>query len=462
MTRDRASLGFGALASYGALRAPLALLELPLFVLLPPFYAGSTALPLALIGLILLVTRLGDALLDPFIGLQLDRASRAAPWRRFIFAGLPVMAIGFYCLLNPPAPSASRLAAGLWLGGFSIVVYVAYSYVSIAYQSWGASLGETEHERVKVTATREAFGLAGVVLASSLLTPSSTGPLTLAFAVTAIAATLALRFAPSGTPVAPSGTPVAADRPIAVAAALAVASAGPAPIGGGDAAPAWFAGIGRALSDRPFRWLVAAFALNGIAAAIPATLALFFIGDVLQAGAQAPTFLLVYFLGAALAMPFWTWVAARTGLRNAWILGIAMSVAGFVWTLGLGPGDTVAFAVICAITGFGLAADLAIPPAMLAALVDTQRRADAPPRATCFGLWNTVTKLNLAIAAGVGLPLLDAFGYVPGAVGGGSPIGGAFALTMTYAGLPCLLKIGAAILLLLNPAATPTLRTSIR
>ena len=43
-----------ALLSYGFLRAPLALLELPLFVLLPAFYGREAGLSLALVGLVLL------------------------------------------------------------------------------------------------------------------------------------------------------------------------------------------------------------------------------------------------------------------------------------------------------------------------------------------------------------------------------------------------------------------------
>ena len=57
----RAGLGWRPLAAYGILRAPLALVELPLFVLLPAFYSRSQGLDLALIGAVLFFTRLLDA-----------------------------------------------------------------------------------------------------------------------------------------------------------------------------------------------------------------------------------------------------------------------------------------------------------------------------------------------------------------------------------------------------------------
>jgi Na+/melibiose symporter-like transporter len=52
-----------------------------------------------------------------------------------------------------------------------------------------------------------------------------------------------------------------------------------------------------------------------------------------------------------------------------------------------------------------------------------------------FGLWNLVTKLNLALAAGISLPLLAVLGYVPGAPGG------AAALSFAYCIVPCVLKL---------------------
>ena len=57
-----------------------------------------------------------------------------------------------------------------------------------------------------------------------------------------------------------------------------------------------------------------------------------------------------------------------------------------------------------------------------------------------FGWWNLASKLNLALAAGLALPLLQALGYSPGA----ASEAGLQALTLAYAGLPCMLKLLAA------------------
>jgi Na+/melibiose symporter-like transporter len=182
-------------------------------------------------------------------------------------------------------------------------------------------------------------------------------------------------------------------------------------------------------------------------------------------------FLILYFLAAAVGMPLWVRIARRLGLRRAWLAGMAVSIAAFGWAFGLGAGDTLAFGVICVMTGLALGADLAMPPAILANLL----AADDAPRdseGSIFGIWNLATKVNLAAAAGLALPLLEFLGYIPGqlsatasasegqalstALPAASSISGSIALSATYALLPCVLKLIAGVLLLRAPLPPDT------
>jgi Na+/melibiose symporter-like transporter len=89
-----------------------------------------------------------------------------------------------------------------------------------------------------------------------------------------------------------------------------------------------------------------------------------------------------------------------------------------------------------------LGADLALPGALLAGTIQAsgdQGRAEG----AYFGWWNFATKLNLALAAGVALPLLGALGYVPGT----RDPAALNTLTQAYCLLPCALKLIAAGLL---------------
>ncbi len=404
-TRDPARLTFAQGLRYGLLGLPLAFVALPLYVILPNHYAREFGVPLAALGGVLLAARLLDALIDPVIGRWCDRlfAHSLRAVLGFGAGAAVLLALGFGLLFFPPALTPDALLA--WAGGLLVVTYAAYSALSVAHQSWGAMLGGDEHYRSRVVAWREGLGLLGVVLAS--ITPVLLGlPVTLAVFCVA----LALGW-------------------VAWSGALR-----PQTTGKHTSANIWLP-----FSRPAFRRLLAVFVLNGIASAVPATLVLFFVQDRLQAPkAIESAVLAVYFLCAALSIPAWRAVVARLGLARSWLLGMLLAVAAFVWATQLGAGDTAAFLVVCALSGLALGTDLALPGAMLAGVI-----ADAGDRGRSegayFGWWNFATKLNLALAAGLALPLLGLFGYAPGV----RDAAALQALTIAYCLLPCLLKLAA-------------------
>jgi GPH family glycoside/pentoside/hexuronide:cation symporter len=214
------------------------------------------------------------------------------------------------------------------------------------------------------------------------------------------------------------------------------------------------------LRQPAFQRLLAVFVINGTASAIPATLVLFFVQDRLQATpAQEPAFLAIYFLFAALSIPLWLRLVGRFGLARTWLAGMALAIASFVWAATLGAGDIVPFLIVCALSGIAVGTDLALPGAMLAGVIG-QLGERGQREGAYFGWWSFAAKLNLALAAGLALPLLGWFGYSPGA----RDAQALWTLTVAYCLLPCALKLlagGALYTLLIRPerasasAATP-------
>lgn len=403
-------------SAYGLLGLPLAFVALPLYVLLPNHYAREFAAPLGALGAVLLATRLVDALLDPAIGRWCDRlAARSA--RAVLGVGAlaaVALALGLWALLFPPASLRSPTEALLaWAAGALVLTYIAYSVLSVAHQAWGARLGGDEAQRSRVVAWREGFALVGVLVASVL--PALAG---LAGVVIVFAAALALAWWAWSVSVAPrSGHNLTTAAP----------SVSP-----------WRHGA--------FRRLMAVFVLNGTASALPATLVLFFVQDRLQAPAHAePVVLATYFACGALSIPLWVRAVARWGLARSWLLGMALAVATFAWAATLDSGDWAWFVAVCALSGLALGADLALPGAMLAGVIG-QLGERGRSEGAFFGWWNLAAKLNLALAAGVALPLLALWGYAPGA----RDPQALQALTAAYCLLPCLLKCAAALALYLG------------
>ena len=409
---DDGGLSRRGLAAYGLLGAPLAMMALPVYVLVPKFYAEATGLALSMIGLVLLMTRLADALVDPFLGAWVDRSKQRGSYLRPLLIAMPPLALGFVLLFLPPTP-LSTTAAVLWLAATLAAAYFGYSLATVAFQAWGAELTHNDHGRALVAAYREGAGLVGVIAASVI--PYALGPSALValFLVALALALVALTWH--------------APRP---------APQLEAPVAGALSAIALPLGTSR------FRWLLAIFVANGIAAAIPATLVLFFVADRLELEPRSGVFLALYFVAGAASLPLWVRLAARLSLEAVWVIAMLLAIAAFAWAYGLGAGDFAAFALICVLSGVALGADLALPPALLARVIDENGHTGRHEGAY-FGLWNLANKLNLAFAAGIALPALALLGYTPGARGA-EALG---ALSFAYAILPSALKLGAAALL---------------
>jgi glycoside/pentoside/hexuronide:cation symporter, GPH family len=393
--------------SYGSLGTALAFVALPLYVLLPNHYAREFGVGLSTLGAMLLGARLFDALIDPALGRWADRLfgrSIDAVLKTAMIASV-LLALCFAALFFPPFRGVGLL---VWTSVALILTYAAFSLVSVSHQSWGARLGGDAPFRARVAAWREAPGLIGVLLASALPVVAGLPVMVGVFMVVLAIGLWAWTHAP---------------RPALILMSQA---------SGEDLWRPW--------RNTRFRKLLLVFVLNGIASAVPATLVLFFVQDMLQAPQRLEgVFLGVYFIAGAMAIPLWMKAVKRVGLARGWLASMLLSIAVFIWAASLGAGDVWPYVAVCALSGVALGADLAFPSALLTGAIQAQGDQDRHEGAY-YGWWNFATKLNMALAAGLALPLLDVFGYTPGA----RDPSALQALVIAYCVLPCVLKLMAA------------------
>lgn len=409
---------------YGSLALPLAFAGLPVYLHAPDFYAISYGVSLASLGAVLLGLRIVDAVQDPLIGAFSD--AFAARRKMILLAGAFMLLAGFAGLFNPPA-----LPVGGHLAWFAVSVFICttgFSILSINYQALGGIWPASSSDRTRITGTREALGLVGILMASVL--PSvlrNTYDAAAAFQVVTLALAVLLIgggwlflrwFAKGHLACAPSST----DKP----------QTGPASGG--------FSSLLRGGWARRFYGI---YFISNFASAIPAVLVLFYIRDRLAAESWTGLFLLVYFLSGAASMPVWQMVGRRVGTARAWGISMIVAVITFVWAFTLGAGDIVPFVIVCVLSGSALGADLALPPALLADRIE--RAGDQAIASRYFAGATFFAKASFALATGLSLPMLDALGYVPGqpAV---AEVG--LYLSGVYALAPCAIKIVAAVWLL--------------
>ena len=150
------------LFSYGLPGLITAIPTVPVFTLLPVFYAGEIGVGLALTGLVLFASRALDVVTDPFIGYLTDRAGPDG-LRNLLLAGALIGAPALVLLLSPPEG-----AGALWLFLCSAVLYLGWTMVQIPYLAWGARLSPCYHERTRLAASRETAVIVGILLSGSL------------------------------------------------------------------------------------------------------------------------------------------------------------------------------------------------------------------------------------------------------------------------------------------------------
>lgn len=423
-------------AAYGALALPLAFVSLPLYVSLPHHYATLTGMPLAVLGATLLGLRGLDALIDPWLGRRadglLDRGGVTA-WRAALVLAL-VLALSFAALWQPPGPSRADGAAVAWHPAWAWLVMslgvctLAYSALSLLHQGWGTRWGGSVSWRTRVSAWREGATLVGVLVASALPLWLGAGGTSVALAGALAVGLWGLRWLARAAPPVPTSGLI--DR-----------AAG----GSADGSP-W--------RSAAFRHLLLVFLINGTASAIPATLLPFFVSDRLVAPSWQPVLLLGYFGAGALGLAAWARLAAWRGIAPAWRWGMALSVASFIGVPLLGAGDAPLFLLICLASGLAVGADLALPSALLTGVIH-EGVGGQGREGQFLGWWTCASKLNLALAAGLALPLLAALGYAPGSTDPAA----LDTLAWAYAGLPCLLKGAATFLLWRFERRHPSWRT---
>ncbi len=412
------------LASYVAPALVVALPTIPVYIHLPSLYGVQLGLGLAATGVILLIARLFDAVTDPLIGRLSDRFSfRGAHRKPWIAIGAVIAGIGLYKVLSPP-----DAVTGTYLLTWLVVLYAGWTMVSVPYLAWGAELSADYDQRARITAWREGLALIGIIGAGLVTAVTIQMGWSEARSISAIAwaaillgvAVLPFLFwiVPDGQKRTPRPTAVVKQNGVAALKALA--------------------------RNRPFLQLLSGWFVNGLANGIPAALFFIYLEYGLGAGPdERPLFILTYFVAGIAAIPFWLRLSQKFGKHRVWCWAMASACLAFLIVPFLSAGSFFLFAGVCVVTGMALGADLALPPAIQADVIDYHHLKFGDDHAGLqFALWGMSTKLSLALAVGLALPALEAFGFKPG-----EPGSAGLALIVIYALVPVVLKAAAIFLI---------------
>lgn len=382
------------LGSYAAVALPAGAMAMPIAVYLPPLYGESLGLSLATVGLVFTLARIWDVITDPIMGVVIDKyGSRWGQYKHWIAVAIPILMLAVYMVFLPSEDSASAL----YLGGWLLVLYVGYTILSIAHQSWGAQLASGYDERSRLYGWREIFVISGMGLVLAIpVAVEMLGEAALTTKVASMGLFCLILFPLTTIPTLlfvpdqPNHKPASIDWREALSVVRANASL--------------------------WRLLITDFTSN-FATSATAALYIFFASYVFELPNHASTALLLYFFAGFLAMPLWMQLSYRVGKTRAiqLALGYGILVQSGLFLLAE-PGNVAMF---WGYTFFYGVAYGAVPPllrSMMADVTDVDELQTGTKRAGMFfALLTTVNKLGGAVAVGVALTTADlVFGFVPG------------------------------------------------
>jgi len=278
-----------------------------------------------------------------------------------------------------------------------LVLYLGFTMLNIAHNSWGTLLANDYDERSKLFGWREIFIIIGMIF------------------VLAIPATMDF-FGESSTPakVAGMGLFCLILFPITAIATLVVV---PDKVTERKEAPGWrdFLGI---LRSNPLLWrLLTADFTTSFAISATAALYIFVATYAFDLQDQASMALLLYFVAGFLAMPAWLKLTYRVGKVGA--IKLAM---GYTMVLQSGlffvtePGNVGLFWSYTFLAGLAFGATPTLLHSMMADLTDIDELKTEQKRAGMyFALLGTISKLGGAVAVGLTLTIADrVFNFTPG------------------------------------------------
>ncbi|WP_395398006.1 MFS transporter [Novosphingobium sp. BL-8A] len=380
---------------FTALAVPIYAAAQPVIAFVPAILARNYGIPLAGLGLVYLIGQVVNSLLDPVIGALSDRTrsrfGRRKPW---IAGGGLLFIAGASMLFFPPA--------GIGLGWVSVGVLLYYTGASAAQTAllaWSGEISGNYNERTRIASQFTLLSSSALVLA--LLLPAladqvrpDDGPLrlTLFGVLVLVTAVPGLLLTLTAVPEVPASE---APEPFAEPFSL------------GKTLKAIF---GNALLLRVLAADAAVTAGQGVRTALLLFIVTIYFGRPEWA---AGFFLLQYSFGV-LAGPLWRRIGLLLGKSRAAVLAELTQAAINFGLLLLTPDRFGLMMVLAVAQGLSQGSGNLMLRSMVADVADLHRAETGEDRVGLYySVFSVSMKLGSALALGIALPLVSAFGFDP-------------------------------------------------
>ena len=375
------------LIAYSTLAIPLAIVQIPILIYLPAFYAKEMGLNMASVGIVFLLARCWDALSDLLIGWLSDHSnSRLGCRKPWIVGGAPFLILAMWFLCQPPE------GVGLiYLVVWTFVFYIAQTAMLIPYWSWGAELADDYAQRNRIVAFRESGTIIGnliFAIAPVLLLTNSAPVREVLLLVTLLVTTLiVLAILPLSLFVSDRSSRKKVDLN-------------------------FFEGLKVMAKNVAMIRILMMTGLLFLALGVINSIAVFLIDVGLGLPNKLFLLILIQYTTSLICAPLVAWLANRFGKNQILLGGISLVLLAF-WAGTFIPTGAFLIALpVWVMIGIGFSCVLILPFSMLADIIDYDQAATGEKRSgTYMAAYNLALKIGLAVGVGVAFGLLSLLNY---------------------------------------------------
>jgi glycoside/pentoside/hexuronide:cation symporter, GPH family len=413
--------------AYSAPMVPIWALHTPALSILPGVYAKFSGIDLALLGTILIVSRLFDVFTDPLIGYLSDRTRLGlGPRKPWIIAGALIVMIATWFWFRP-GQDTGALYFLIW----SFAVYIGWTMVEIPHAAWLSELTTDYQERSQLASFRTMGQLAGHLLffcipflpffASTEFTPEVTA---LASWIIIVMLGISVIFMVKTLP----SSQVHEKEQVSVKEL-----------------------INALYRNRPFLIYFTSIMCTFLASGMTAGLYFFFMTTYLGIGEKIAHVGLFAFIVGLFATQLWPPIIKLYGKHRVLAISNLGTICSLVVMAFVRPGEAafpmmVGVFVWAAITNSG---SLICMLSIMADVVDYDEWKTGSNKAGSYFSFNTiVNKAGIAIGGGFALVIVGLFGF---SVGGDNDSLAMTGFYMAFLGIPILLYITSIVLILNFP-----------
>ncbi len=386
--KTRISYGFGDLGNSAAATV------IPLLFL---FYLTDVAgISPGRAGLILLICKIWDAVIDPFIGTWSDHLKHRFGRRRpfFMWSALP---FGLLFGLLWSLPSWADAHRDIYVMIIFLLFNTAFSFIQIPYNSLNAQLTSSYNERTLLTTYRMAFSIGAGIL----------------FSIVPIRIIQAFPDPVMGYRV--MGWSVAAVLVLSPLVLFLNLREDDAP----DTARelSFMQGFRVVLRNKPFWSALTMFLFSWMALDILAAMLIYYIKYWLNQEALSDVFLGLIFITAAVFLPVWLRVSEHIGKKSAYIWGASVMCVSLMAFYTL-PRHALSAAFFFSVTaGIGVSAIHVLPWSIIPDVVEYDELKSGQRREGLYsGFASLLRQLSTSFALFIVGMLLDYSGYQANAV----------------------------------------------